>query len=93
MSTVGEPYVPEQFMIPGQPVAPVVEPDPDPKPLPPVDRPERKPVHKRGWFWGLIGGILVVGAVTAAVVLTRKPGFEPELGTIGPNSGAVGLRF
>jgi twitching motility protein PilT len=28
VSTIGEPYVPQQFMIPGQPVAPVAEPDP-----------------------------------------------------------------
>jgi tetratricopeptide (TPR) repeat protein len=83
-------YEAKQAVVP----PPVVEPDPDPKPAPPpVDRPERKPVHKRGWFWGVIGGIVVIGAVTAAVVLTRKPGFEPELGTIGPNTGAVGLRF
>lgn len=71
---------------------PAVEPAPEPKP-PPVDTPERKPVHRRGWFWGVIGGIVVIGAVTAAVMLTRRPGFEPELGTIGPNSGAMGLRF
>ena len=30
MSTIGEPYVPEQFMVPGQPVAPVAEPEPAP---------------------------------------------------------------
>lgn len=70
---------------------PVVKPDEGPPPPPPPDQPTRKPVYKRGWFWGLIGGLVVAGAVTAAVVLTRKPGFEPELGSIGPNSG--GLRF
>ena len=72
---------------------PVVKPDEDPPPPPPPDQPTRKPVYKRGWFWGLIGGLVVAGAVTAAVVLTRKAGFEPELGSIGPNSGPVGLRF
>jgi tetratricopeptide (TPR) repeat protein len=73
---------------------PVVEPKEEPPPPPPpTDQPSKKPVYKRGWFWGLIGGLVVAGAVTAAVVLTRKPGFEPELGSIGPNSGAVGLRF
>ena len=82
-------YEAKQVVVP----PPVVEPDPQPQPQPPVDVPERKPVHRRGWFWGVIGGIVVIGAVTAAVVLTREPGFEPELGTIGPNSGAVGLRF
>jgi hypothetical protein len=30
VSTIGEPYVPEQFMVPGQPVAPVAEPEPAP---------------------------------------------------------------
>lgn len=68
----------------------VVKPALDPAPAPAPDQP-RKPVYKRGWFWGLLGGLVVAGAVTAAVVLTRKPGFEPELGTIGPNAG--GLRF
>ena len=58
-----------------------------------VDPPTRKPVYKRGWFWAVIGAVVVAGAVTTAVVLTRKPGFEPELGSIGPTSQAVGLRF
>lgn len=72
------------------PVA-LVKPE-EPKPTPQQDQPAKKPVYKRGWFWGVIGGIVVVGAVTAvAVVMTRKPGFEPELGTIGPNS--AGLHF
>lgn len=74
---------------------PVVVPEreKDPPPVTPQDQPTKKPVYKRGWFWGvLIGGIVVAGAVTAtAVVLSRKSEFEPELGTIGPNS--AGLRF
>lgn len=82
-------YEAKQAVVP----PPVVEPQPQPQPQPRVDAPERKPVYKRGWFWGVIGGIVVIGAVTAAVALTRRPGFEPELGTIGPNSGAMGLRF
>jgi tetratricopeptide (TPR) repeat protein len=69
---------------------PKVEPKDEPKTTPSVDQPAKKPVYKRGWFWGLIGGIVVVGAVTAtAIVLTRKSGFEPELGTIGPSSAGV----
>ena len=74
------------------PPPPVVTPAPEtkPQPQPPPDQP-KKPVYKRGWFWGLLGGLVVAGAVTAAIVLTRKPGFEPELGSIGPNTGA--LRF
>ncbi|MBL9099359.1 MAG: hypothetical protein JNL82_00290 [Myxococcales bacterium] len=76
--------------VPPPKVEPVQQ-DPSPVP-PPKDEPAKKPVYKRGWFWGVIGGIVVVGAVTAvAVVMTREPGFEPELGTIGPSS--AGLRF
>jgi negative regulator of sigma E activity len=65
---------------------------PPPQPLP--DQPAKKPVYKRGWFWGVIGAVVVAAAVTTAVVVTtRKPGFEPELGTIGPNSSTALLRF
>lgn len=72
---------------------PAINEGPEPAPAQPLptDQPARKPVYKRGWFWGVIGGLVVAGAVTAAIVLTRKPGFEPELGSIGPNASA--LRF
>jgi len=71
---------------------PVIEPREEPKPVVQQDQPAKKPVYKRGAFWGIVAGVLVIGAVTAtAVVLSRKHGFEPELGTIGPNSAA--LRF
>ncbi len=74
--------------------APVVERDPQPQPpQAQVDPPTRKPVHKRAWFWVVIGTVVVAGAVTAAVLATRDRGFEPELGSIGPTSEAVGLRF
>ena len=63
-----------------------------PRGAPAPDQP-RKPVYKRGWFWGVISVVVVAAAVTTAVVLTRKPGFEPELGTIGPNSSTALLRF
>jgi tetratricopeptide (TPR) repeat protein len=61
------------------------------------DKP-KKPVHKKAWFWvTIVGGLAVIGGVTAAVVLTtRKPGFEPELGTIGGvplEGGGLTLRF
>lgn len=64
----------------------------------PNDTPKKKPVHKKAWFWlTIVGGLAVVGGVTAAVVLTtRKPGFEPELGTIGRSpapAGGLTLRF
>lgn len=67
---------------------------PDPGP---TDTP-KQPVHKKAWFWlTIVGGLAVVGGVTAAVVLTtRKPEFEPELGTIGRSpisGGGLTLRF
>lgn len=74
--------------------APVVPPPTalrdEPKPVVP-DVPPKKPIYKRGAFWGILAGVVAVGVVTTAVVLTRKPGFEPELGSIGPSS--AGLRF
>ena len=85
----------------GPVVGPVEDPPPDPDPAPdpiieaPVepspgtsDEPEKRPLHRRGWFWGvLIGGVLVVaGGVTAGVLLTRDPGINPELGTIRAQS-------
>lgn len=34
---------------------------------------ERRPVYKRGWFWGVVGGLAVVGAgVATAVALTTR---------------------
>jgi tetratricopeptide (TPR) repeat protein len=71
-------------------------PGPDPNPNGDTDKP-KKPVHKKAWFWvAIVGGLAVVGGVTAAVVLTtrKEPGFEPELGTIGASSpGGLTLRF
>ncbi len=60
--------------------------------------PEKKPVHKRAWFWvAIVGGLAVIGGVAAGVVLaTRRPDeFTPELGTIGrsPAGGGLTLRF
>ncbi|MFO7561378.1 MAG: hypothetical protein R6X02_01940 [Enhygromyxa sp.] len=62
-----------------------------------TDEPKR-PVHKKAWFWvTIVGGLAVIGGVTAAVVLTtRKPSFEPELGTIGRaplEGGGLTIRF
>jgi tetratricopeptide (TPR) repeat protein len=73
--------------------APPPEVKPDPAPVqPPPDQPAKKPVYRRGWFWGVIAGVVVAGAVTVtAVALTRDRGFEPELGSIGPTS--AGVRF
>ncbi|MEZ4385549.1 MAG: hypothetical protein R3A79_29800 [Nannocystaceae bacterium] len=72
---------------------PEPEPDPAPEPepglhsdSPPTEdaAPQRRPLVRRGWFWGVVvgGALLVAGAVTAGVLLSRDNGFEPELGTI-----------
>lgn len=64
----------------------------------PPDRAAR-PVHKKGWFWAVIGvaALAVAGGVTAGVLLGRREGKDPELGTIGPLQGQIsplpGLRF
>lgn len=65
---------------------------------PEIDDEPKKPVHKKAWFWvTVVGGLAVVGGVTAAVVVTtRRPGFEPELGTLGSASlpgGGLTIRF
>lgn len=69
----------------------------EPEPRTGGDDKPNKPVHKKAWFWlTIVGGLAVVGGVTAAVVLsTRKPSFEPELGTIGrvPEGGGLVFRF
>lgn len=58
-----------------------------------------KPVYKRGWFWGtIVGGLVIVGGVTAAVLLTRNRGSgieDPELGIIGagPGNSGFAIRF
>ena len=40
-----------------------------------IDRPV--PIYKKGWFWGVVAGsaVLVAGATTAAVLLTRPSGY------------------
>jgi hypothetical protein len=68
------------------------------EPEPTNDQPTKKPIYKKAWFWvTIVGGLAVVGGVTAAVVLTtRDKGFEPELGTIGRaplGQGGLTLRF
>jgi hypothetical protein len=37
-----------------------------------------KPVYRRGWFWGVIGGVAVVGAVVATgVALGTRSSVSP----------------
>ena len=59
---------------------------PEPAPAPaPAPAPERRPVHRRGWFWGVVlgGALLIAGGITAGVLAARPDPFEPELGIIG----------
>lgn len=63
-----------------------------------VDEGEKKPVHKKAWFWvAIVGGLAVIGAgvATGVVLGTRRDRFEPELGTIGlaPGGGGLAIRF
>jgi len=64
---------------------------PSAEPQPPAESTKR-PLHRRGWFWGVvIGGALVLaGGITAGVLLSRDPPFEPELGVLG-RGGSAGL--
>jgi tetratricopeptide (TPR) repeat protein len=37
-----------------------------------ASRKSEKPIYKRGWFWGVIGGVVAAGAITAGVVIAVK---------------------
>lgn len=37
-----------------------------------ASRKSEKPIYKRGWFWGVIGGVVVAAAITAGVVVAVK---------------------
>jgi tetratricopeptide (TPR) repeat protein len=57
-----------------------------------------RPLHKKGWFWGVIVAsvVVVAGVTTTAVLLTRPKDdeFDPELGTVGRlPMGAPLIRF
>jgi iron complex outermembrane receptor protein len=54
---------------PAPPVT-VVQPEPTPAVTATATRDDR-PIHKKGWFWGVIGGVgvVVVGAVVVGVVI------------------------
>jgi len=43
-----------------------------PQPEAPAAPAAKKPFYKKGWFWGVIGGIAAVGGVAAAFLLTKE---------------------
>jgi tetratricopeptide (TPR) repeat protein len=43
------------------------------QPLPVEVQAHKKPVYARGWFWGMIGGLLVAGAGAATIVYFTRP--------------------
>lgn len=48
----------------------------------PTDTPAAKPIYKKWWFWTIIGGVVVAGVVTGAVVgatANKSPPPEPFL--------------
>lgn len=49
------------------------------------DEPAHRPLVKRWWFWTVIGAVVVGGAVTAGLLLTRG-----DAGTEAPLPGDVG---
>lgn len=80
----------------------VTAPEPSPDPAPGTDEPPptKKPIYRRGWFWGVVtvGILAIAGGVTAGVLMRRgREDKGPELGTIGPTQGSaptgLGFRF
>jgi hypothetical protein len=43
-----------------------------------VDEPPKKPWYRRAWIWVLVGGVVVAGVTTGAVLGTREPDREIE---------------
>ncbi|MEZ4426771.1 MAG: tetratricopeptide repeat protein [Nannocystaceae bacterium] len=65
----------------------------DPAPPPGDDTQQKKPVHKKGWFWAtvVLGTLAVAGGIAAAVYFGTKSSADipdPELGTIGASGRA-----
>jgi hypothetical protein len=88
---------------PSEPPPPVEKPAPIAVTPPVVEKPPvviardatpvHVPVYKRWWFWTILGGVIVAGAIVGiAVALTQpSPSFNANLGTVGP--GALTVRF
>ena len=78
---------PEGTMVP-----PVVHEAPPPtvtlsQTAPPPPAPEKPPIYKRGWFWGVMAGVVVVGVGVGLGVglgTARAPSFNPTVKDVGP---------
>jgi tetratricopeptide (TPR) repeat protein len=49
-------------------------------PAPPVPTPppaEKRPIYKRAWFWGVLGTVVVVGAVTTGILVWQLSKPDP----------------
>jgi len=38
-----------------------------------VTQKNEKPIYKKPWFWGVLGGVVVAGVVVTAVVIATQP--------------------
>lgn len=38
-----------------------------------VSQKNEKPIYKKPWFWGVLGGVVVAGVVVTAVVIATQP--------------------
>lgn len=80
---------------PTPPSEPEAGPGPATPPPPHSDTP--RPLHRKGWFWGVVVGaaVVIAASVTIGVLATRDRPLEPELGTIRgtPVAQPLGIRF
>lgn len=48
-----------------------------------------RPLYKRWWLWTIVGGVVVAGAITAAVLATSTKGSWSQLPDVGPGAHAL----
>jgi tetratricopeptide (TPR) repeat protein len=70
--------------------APEAKPEPTPAPTAVVATappPEKKPIYKKAWFWGVIGGVAAVAVVGIALGVTLGSSTKDPTGSIGMVAG------
>jgi hypothetical protein len=60
--------VPQPLPVAAPPVMPVAQPQPAVYVQQPAPTPEPTPFYKHGWFWGVVGVVVVAGTVTGLAV-------------------------